>query len=246
MGTTAMTLLRAIAGPERVNDMFIVGDPFQSIYNKSVALSKCGINVRGRGKKLYINYRTTEEIRKKAISILAGVEVNDLDEGNDSNKGYTSILHGFAPQIIDCVTMDGEIAFISKYLDNVVKKEDRKIELKDICIISRTKQYLQLVGDKLSEKGIKSLKISKNSLDSEKEGIRLATMHRAKGLEFDTIIIVGLNAENDIPFENEEDKVVEKQNDRRERSLLYVAMTRAKREALMLYWGKRSRLLGNN
>lgn len=244
MGITALSLIRKIAGPERANDIFIVGDPFQSIYNKSVTLSKCGINVKGRGKKLYINYRTTEEIRKKAISVLHGIDVNDLDEQNDSIKGYTSLLHGFTPQIIDCTLFDGEIDFISKYLQNIQTDTERNISSKDICIICRTKQYLQNIAEKLQEKGIITLTISTSSLDSDKEGVRLSTMHRAKGLEFDTVIIAGLNAENDIPFQNEEDKVIEKQNDRRERSLLYVSMTRAKREVAILYHGGKSRLIG--
>lgn len=244
MGTTALSLIRKIAGPERVNDLFIVGDPFQSIYNKSVILSKCGINVRGRGKKLYINYRTTEEIRKAAISVLDGVDVNNLDDESDSNKGYTSVLHGFSPQIVDCKSVEGEVDFIIKYLQNVQNDSVRNITSKDICIICRTKQQLENIDTKLSEKGIVSVVISKNSLDNNKEGVRLSTMHRAKGLEFDTVIISGLSADNDIPFANDEDKVVEKQNDRRERSLLYVSMTRAKREVVVLYQGKKSRLIG--
>jgi hypothetical protein len=243
MGTTALKLIRKIAGPERANDLFIVGDPFQSIYNKSVALTKCGINVRGRGKKLYINYRTTEEIRKRAICVLDGLNVDNLDSESDSLKGYTSILHGFNPQIVDCKSFDGEIDFISKYLQNAMDDSDRKISLKDICIISRTNSYLEKIEVKLYEKGVKTVNVTGNALDADREGVRLSTMHRAKGLEFDTVIISGLSADNDIPIVNEEDKVIEKQNDRRERSLLYVSMTRAKREVVMLYHGEKSRLI---
>ena len=60
----AYRLIRALAGEEHPNDIFIVGDSHQRIYRNHPTLSKCGINVRGRSSILKINYRTTEEIRK--------------------------------------------------------------------------------------------------------------------------------------------------------------------------------------
>ena len=60
----AYRLIRALAGDERPNDIFIVGDSHQRIYRNHPTLSRCGINVRGRSSILKINYRTTEEIRK--------------------------------------------------------------------------------------------------------------------------------------------------------------------------------------
>jgi hypothetical protein len=38
--------------------------------------------VGGRGRKLRLNYRTTEEIRHFACVVLQGVAVDDLDEGD--------------------------------------------------------------------------------------------------------------------------------------------------------------------
>jgi len=55
----SFSLLRALVGEARANDLFIVGDPHQRIYGKPVVLSRCGIDIRGRSKKLRINYRTT-------------------------------------------------------------------------------------------------------------------------------------------------------------------------------------------
>ena len=50
-----------------------VGDGHQRIYAKNKAtMSSCGIDIRGRAKKLYLNYRTTEEIRREAVSLLEG------------------------------------------------------------------------------------------------------------------------------------------------------------------------------
>ena len=67
---------------------FIVGDAHQRIYRNKAVLSKCGINVRGRARKLRINYRTTEEIRKYAFGLLKGVSFDDMDEEyDDGDKG---------------------------------------------------------------------------------------------------------------------------------------------------------------
>ena len=60
LSPSAYRLIRALAGAEHKNDIFIVGDAHQRIYRNKAVLSKCGINVRGRARKLRINYRTTE------------------------------------------------------------------------------------------------------------------------------------------------------------------------------------------
>ena len=93
-------LLRAIAGDEHDNDIFIVGDAHQRIYKNKAVLSKCGINVRGRSSILRINYRTTEEIRKSAFALLNGISFDDLDDSFDTGDRCQSLTHGKAPQVL--------------------------------------------------------------------------------------------------------------------------------------------------
>ena len=67
-------------------------------------------------------------------------------------------------------------------------------------------------------------------------------MHRVKGLEFDNIIIAGVN-EGVIPFSltlESSDPVVIRDNDSKERALLYVAATRSKKMVLITSFGKPS------
>ena len=64
MGAQAFKLIRQMLpgpGDGRKNDLFIVGDAHQRIYRHKVILGRCGINIIGRGRKLRINYRTTDE-----------------------------------------------------------------------------------------------------------------------------------------------------------------------------------------
>ena len=72
-GPQALRLLRAMI-PAGANDLFFVGDGHQRIYTRNrAAMSRCGIEIRGRSRKLYLNYRTTEEIRRRAVSLLGGM-----------------------------------------------------------------------------------------------------------------------------------------------------------------------------
>ena len=72
MGAQAYRLVRHIV-PTGANDLFVVGDGHQRIYGRNkVVLGRCGIDVRGRSRKLRLNYRTTEETRSWAARLLAG------------------------------------------------------------------------------------------------------------------------------------------------------------------------------
>ncbi|MBM6860761.1 ATP-dependent helicase, partial [Clostridium saudiense] len=72
------------------------------------------------------------------------------------------------------------------------------------------------------------------------------TMHRVKGLEFDYVFLVGVN-DGIIPFkpliESSSDNSVKKHRIISERSLLYVAATRAKKEVFVSSYGKESEFL---
>ena len=69
-------------------------------------MSKCGIDIRGRARKLYLNYRTTDEIRRQAVALLEGCEIDDLDDGHDETKRYKSLSHGPAPKLVDVAGLE--------------------------------------------------------------------------------------------------------------------------------------------
>lgn len=65
----------------------------------------------------------------------------------------------------------------------------------------------------------------------EQEAVKLMTIHAAKGLEFDTVIIVGVEQGMLPHYSNEEDDLGIEE----ERRLLYVALTRAKNHVFLSY-----------
>jgi superfamily I DNA/RNA helicase len=245
MSAQAFRLLRQmIPGGERQNDLFIVGDAHQRIYRHQVVLSHCDINIRGRSKTLRINYRTTDETRRWAVRLLEDVGVDDLDGGADDQQGYKSLLHGEPPMIRHFASFREEVAFIAQYLRQL---DHTGVSLAGVCLVARTNELIKQYENALGEHGLTTHVIRRSTTeDSRASGLRLATMHRIKGLEFDRMIIAGVN-EGIVPYEGTEsstsDLVVQKETDARERALLYVAATRAKREVVVTSFGKASKFL---
>ena len=90
-------LLRA-AVPPGPDDLFIAADPHQRIYDNRVSLASLGISVRGRSRRLTLNYRTTQEILAWAVPLLGPEPVAGLDGEADSLLGYRSPMHGQRPR----------------------------------------------------------------------------------------------------------------------------------------------------
>lgn len=240
MGAQAFRLMRQMV-PEDKNDLFIVGDAHQRIYRHKVILSRCGINIKGRGRKLRINYRTTEENRDWAVSLLKDVPIDDLDDGQDDQKGYKSLMRGTQPVIRRFNSFQEEVDAITQFINESSKS------LTDICLVARTNHLAKSYGEALSRNNIPVYYIKRSTPEDRRaEGVRLATMHRVKGLEFDTIIIAGVN-DGIVPLEkalsDTSDSTVRKNAEILERSLLYVSATRAKKELLITSFGRPSNFL---
>ena len=243
MGPEAFKLIRQMIPESRGelhNDLFIVGDAHQRIYRSRVVLGRCGINIIGRSRKLKINYRTTEETRKWAVQLLEGKASDDLDGGLDSQKGYKSLLHGDSPEIRHFHSFTEEVQFIATYLNALIKEG---IDVNTVCLVARTNDLLKQYESALQEKGIKTYLIKRSVAEDRKAGgLRLATMHRVKGLEFDDVIIASVN-EGVVPLQlpamDDQSTGLAEENENLERALLYVSATRAKKKVLMTSYGSK-------
>lgn len=226
-------LIRA-AVPVAENDLFIVGDAHQRIYRHKVTLGRIGIEVRGRSRTLRVNYRTTDEIRQWACAQLEGCEVDDLDGSADSLRGYRSLTHGDKPDVIQSSSQEEDIKHIQAILKDL---QQDGIEARQICVTARTNDDVDALVAGLKRAAIEHLRLDTNTPDDASQpGVRLATMHRVKGLEFGVVIIAGYKgaewyAEN---FSREEDAGVTEETVMAERCLLHVAATRAKRNLFVI------------
>ena len=240
----AYRLLRALAGEEHSDDIFIVGDSHQRIYRNHPTLSKCGINVRGRSSILKINYRTTEEIRKYAFGLLNGIAFDDLDEGADLGDKCQSLTHGEKPIFKNFSNANDEFDFL---VNEIKQLKGNGVLLTDICVVARTKKLVEDYIALFTKAGIKAYAIKRNKADDRSfDGLRIATMHRVKGLEFKYVFIVATN-NRIVPLIsaiNKTDAISESESIASEKCLLYVAMTRAQKGVYVTSYGRRSEFLG--
>lgn len=239
----AYRLLRALAGEEHANDIFIVGDSHQRIYRNRPTLSKCGINVRGRSSILKINYRTTEEIRKYAFALLNGISFDDLDEGTDLGDRCQSLTHGEKPEIREFRDAGEELSFL---IEEIKKLHDNGVKLSDICVVARTRNLVQDYVAQFTRAGIQTQQIKRSKTDDRNfDGLRVATMHRVKGLEFQYVFAAAVN-NRVIPLPSaisNVDIVSKMESLNSEKCLLYVALTRAQKGAYITSYGKKSEFL---
>lgn len=238
-----LRFLRALVKEGR-NDLFLTGDPFQKIYrNKKMNFSAAGINVRGkRSQKLKVNYRTTEEIKRIAVSVVKGQKYDDLDGGEENNKGYVSLVHGERPTYHMFESSAEEARQVLKYVEAC---EAEGIPLKDICIAAKARALYKDEQDLLHRSGVKYCEVKNGERQGEKDGISFCTFHSLKGLEYRVVILVGVNEKN-IPSQTplavpaaEDDNT----NPEEVRSLLYVAMTRARQMVFLTGYGEPTGLL---
>ena len=226
-------LIRMAVEPD-ANDLFIVGDAHQRIYRHKVVLSRVGVEVRGRSRRLKVNYRTTDEIRQWACAQLEGCTVDDLDGDADSLRGYRSLTHGDMPDVIQSTSLPDDLAHVKAILTQL---QGDGIELRQVCITSRTNDDVDAMANALQQAGIVYLRLDNStSDDSSLPGVRLATMHRIKGLEFSVVIIAAYKGTDCYAeqFSKDEDAGVTEETSVSERCLLLVAATRAKRNLFVL------------
>ena len=218
-------LLRG-AVPLSADDLFIAADPHQRIYDNRVSLASLGINVRGRSRRLSVNYRTTQEILTWTVPILGAEPAPGLDGEIDSLLGYRSPVRGQLPQLRMAGTREEEFSLLSERIRSWL---DSGIEPHAIAVAARSAEVARQAHDALKTDGITVVPLSRRG---SAEAVRVGTMHGTKGLEFQAVAVIGVE-QGLVPLASaitpaSEDAVAHAQDVQRERCLLFVACTRAR------------------
>jgi superfamily I DNA/RNA helicase len=206
-------------------------------------LSRFGIKIVGRSRRLTLNYRTTAQNLHFAVSVLSGADYTDLEQGTETTSDYRSARNGPAPELIPCHDMSDELEAVAKKVKAWLAEDG--VEPEGIAILTRSQDERDRFVRGLGERGVTARSLDKSAATPGQPLVM--TMHRAKGMEFSRVILAGADEKHvpslatlrSVPEEERSEAML------RERSLLYVASSRA-RDALVVTWsGKKSELLGN-
>lgn len=231
--------LRELAAPGP-DDMFIAEDSHQRIYGQKITLARFGIAVVGRSRRLTLNYRTTQQNLAYAVGLLRGVHITDIEGEEETDHGYTSSRVGPHPVEASASSTSEELDNLAAYLRDWA---DDGVALGTVGILVHANYQISRVINGLKERGLVGRNLTQALMDDVPV---VMTMHRSKGMEFTRVVLFGMSESNlaagaksgHLAQADLDDAVL------KERSLLYVAATRA-RDGLVVSWsGPPSKLLG--
>jgi superfamily I DNA/RNA helicase/mRNA-degrading endonuclease RelE of RelBE toxin-antitoxin system len=225
---------RLMKGKSTVNtSIFMVGDYSQTLYSRGFSWKQAGLQIQGRSFSLKRNFRNTRQIAETAAAL------NAYNEHVKMSGEYVDPLftnrQGPWPVLLQCDTSDIETkAIAEKVLDLA---GDNQFRLSDFAVLCPTVQLCNSVKSKFDQLNIPCILRDDEQFDILEDKIKVLTIHSAKGLEFPVVFIVGLHngvLPNPIKSIDDEEAGIALE---RERTLLYVAITRAA-EALYLVSSK--------
>ena len=238
-----LQLLRALVEPGP-DDLFLAEDSHQRIYGKKITLSHYGIQVRGRSRRLTRNYRTTRQNLDVAFGILDPGTYEDM-EGQAEEHRYVSPRSGPEPLLLHAADRADELGKAAELL-RVWLEQDRDSEdsaPETIAILVRDRYQRDAVVNGLAQHGVEVRAVDREAAGRGRPVVM--TMHRAKGLEFRKVLLFDVSR-NAIPRSLRDQQYSEADRDDallRERSLLYVAATRARDQLAISWSGEASPLI---
>ena len=238
-----LQLLRALVEPGP-DDLFLAEDSHQRIYGKKITLSHYGIQVRGRSRRLTRNYRTTRQNLDVAFGILDPGTYEDM-EGQAEEHHYVSPRSGPEPLLLHATDRADELSKAAELL-TVWLEQDRDTEdsaPESIAILVRDRYQRDAVVNGLAQHGIEVRAVDREAAGRGRPVVM--TMHRAKGLEFRKVLLFDVSR-NAIPRSLRDQQYSDADRDDallRERSLLYVAATRARDQLAISWSGEASPLI---
>jgi superfamily I DNA/RNA helicase len=223
------------------NDLFLCEDGYQRIYGERTVLSRFGIETRGRSRRLTLNYRTSRQNLAFALGVIGDQKVVDLDGEEDTVAGYHSAFIGPAPTVRGFTGVAEEMRFL---VETVRGWLDQGVASSVIAVLARRTAEQDRARLALQDGGVAVELLQKEGAGNA-AAVKIASMHRAKGTEFSRVVVIGAEAgvvPLDWVFENQpESEHVAVRG--RERSLFYVACSRARDELIVTWSGAPSPFL---
>lgn len=207
------------------NSLLVLYDDAQSIYgngrHNKFSFKSLGIQAQGRTTILKINYRNTQEV----LELASGIASELLKPSASDEDGVPLVVpisagrHGPKPLLIKLPSLQEEATYIANHL-----KEAHKTGTpwSDMAVIYRDYGIGKPVLATLRKAGIPVTYQDDITFAEKEDTVKFLTMHSCKGLEFPLVAIPGAGRAVDEGRKDEEAR------------LLYVEMTRATRELVVV------------
>jgi hypothetical protein len=193
----------------------ICGDEQQRLYRFGGSFLRSGVDIRNRSRTLETNYRNTVEIC--ALSERYREQVPGLDR---SAWGTGSAFrHGPEPEFFvlpDADAMwDAFLARLRFFLGRLGYAPE------NIAVLAPFKNFLKKATRLMEDEGLETCSVLDDEFDFQtSSGVRVSTMHSAKGLEFPVVFLL-------LPMVAGSSAIDEDESEARMRNLVYVSLTRA-------------------
>ena len=231
LGVPALRLLTAIAPPEGHDRLFFAGDLGQRIFQPPFSWKALGADVRGRSYTLKVNYRTSQQIRNLADTLLP-TEVRDVDGRVEERRGTISVFEGPAPVVEIVADQRAETSRVAAFVREAVAAG---VTPDEIGVFVRSRAELPRARAAVEAADQTPVELSERPIEAHGR-VAIGVMHLAKGLEFKAVAVMACDDEV-LPLAERIDAVVEESDldevFETERHLLYVACTRARDRLLV-------------
>jgi superfamily I DNA/RNA helicase len=180
------------------HSLTLIIDTAQRIYPRGFAWQEVGIIVRPENShRLSRNYRNTIEIAKLAVPLLIGLPLDDDATMPDFSKCE---LNGRLP-----IILKGRYSNQAEFVINYIRS-DINLDRESVAILHPLGGgWFKYMRDTLFHEGLPYVEITRESeWPKGDENIAICTLSSSKGLEFDHVIIIGLNEEV-MPHSGDED-----------------------------------------
>jgi superfamily I DNA/RNA helicase len=219
-------------------NLFAVGDPRQAIFGWRGAIIDYILDFQAlfpdaKILQLTKNYRSVHDIVDLGNKVVKTMKLPDLTHERESKAKCINIIRHNDD--------NAEALFVSNSIASLNCKRN------EIFVLARTNRQIENLSGFLDKSGIKYLKRTveeqHTSMLPADDEITISTIHAIKGLEADTVYIIGANTKNH-PCKASEHPLLEsiKINDNydkfdEELRLFYVALTRARDRLVINYSG---------
>ena len=237
-------LVNGSGGTDVDDGLFIVGDGAQRIYPGGFTLGQAGIDVRGRSTVLRTNYRNTRQIIETAMACTGGQTVNDLgDEYARGDADAEAMRDGAGPVLVLADDFSASIDFVAEQVH--LLRQLGGLGLGDVGVCAPSNRLVKSAMTALKTAGLDSQDLAK--FDGRSNNlVKVGTFHRAKGLEFKVVFLLGMSA-GSFPSPRLAGQAEAEYADQRslQISQLFVAMTRARDRLFVVCDGEPSKVVAD-